>query len=178
MRYIDEFIEFKCAPLLLKLNIFPNAKEITEAFGMFNALRQYRGNIGFKDDCVCVVVGDGHSPRLGSVVALRTKYECYSIDPEFDKQKIFSWESNINRLHCLPSKVQDIDEINSDKHVFLMLPHSHVNIATCLEKIKGKTMTIITMDCCFNNSLEKEPDIEYVDQSVLSMHNKIKIWNI
>ena len=85
-RYIDEFIRLDCAPLLLELKIFPDAKEITEAMSTFHAYRRFiqpnlpKQSLGRK--CV-VCVGDGSTPRCASIFALRCKgWEAIAIDPQ------------------------------------------------------------------------------------------------
>ena len=68
-RYIDEFLNLKCSPLLVQLQIFPDAKEVSEAMSTFHAYRQFiQPNIPTIQDgrngkkCI-VCVGDGATPR-------------------------------------------------------------------------------------------------------------------
>lgn len=39
--YLDEFVRFSRSPELLSLKLFPNAKEITESFGAYAAVREH-----------------------------------------------------------------------------------------------------------------------------------------
>src|SRR5579872_7431860 len=41
LRYLNEFTKLKCAPDLLAWGLFPNAKEITESLGAYNAIRKH-----------------------------------------------------------------------------------------------------------------------------------------
>jgi hypothetical protein len=86
-RYIDEFIRLDCAPLLLDLKVFPDAKEITEAMSMFHAYRRFvepniKTNKVQGRKCI-VCVGDGSTPRCASIFALRCKrWEAIAVDPQ------------------------------------------------------------------------------------------------
>ena len=86
-RYIDELVRLDCAPLLLELKIFPDAKEITEAMAMYAAFRRFVQPNVPKDkangrNCI-VCVGDGSTPRCASVFALRCKdWEAIAVDPQ------------------------------------------------------------------------------------------------
>ena len=39
--YTDELLGLKSAPQILELRLFPSAKELTESFACFNAVRQF-----------------------------------------------------------------------------------------------------------------------------------------
>ncbi|HUS51341.1 MAG TPA: hypothetical protein VMZ91_14325, partial [Candidatus Paceibacterota bacterium] len=41
LRYLNEFTRLKCGSDLLRSKVFPNAKEITESMGAYNALRTH-----------------------------------------------------------------------------------------------------------------------------------------
>jgi hypothetical protein len=49
--YTDELLGLKSAPQILELRLFPSAKELTESFACFNAVRQFH---------LMVVVTDAH----------------------------------------------------------------------------------------------------------------------
>jgi hypothetical protein len=170
-KYFDELMRLSPAGNLLDLNLFPNAKELTESMGMYNAIRHAK--LKLSGDYNCIVVGDGHTPRTGALVAMRTNYDCYSIDPLMRLK--YKWQ-NINRLNIYDLKIQDM-YLSMDIHTILMLPHAHVSIKTCLENIKAPSFTIISMDCCFDNSdIDTPPDLDYVDVDIISEKNRIKIW--
>jgi hypothetical protein len=85
-RYIDEFITLDCAPMLLSLKIFPNAKEISEAMSTFHAFRRFiQPHVPkvqqHQSKCI-ICVGDGATPRCAALFALRCKgWEVVAIDP-------------------------------------------------------------------------------------------------
>lgn len=104
-RYIEEFIKLnKSASDLLLLNVFPNAKEITESYAAFNAIRS-KLKFDLSDPNVAAVcVGDGYSPRTAALLAFRTNFQCISVDPGLNKNKIDFWTTHIQRLTCIPKK--------------------------------------------------------------------------
>ena len=52
-RYTTELLSLACAPALLSLSLYPDAKELTESFAAFNAARQYlKGIFGMDDPSV------------------------------------------------------------------------------------------------------------------------------
>jgi len=82
MGYLDRFLKWDCSPTLLGMGIFPNAKEITESMACYSAADE---RLGFKfadPGTLCVVVGDGATPRTAALFATRTKWRrIVSVDP-------------------------------------------------------------------------------------------------
>lgn len=171
IKYFDELTQSCKFQLMLNLKLFPNAKEISESMAMYSAIKN-KLKLPLDGGFNCVVVGDGHTPRTASLIAMHSNYKCYSIDPNL-KMK-FTWK-RIERLSMYDMKVESVS-MKFDEHTIIILPHSHVNLKTCLEQISAPSYTLITMDCCFDNSLKQNPDIEYCDDAIWSIKNKIKIW--
>jgi hypothetical protein len=74
LRYLNEFIKLRCAPELLTLRVFPDAKEITEAMSVLSAWRAHilplaaalpPAAAGERRCIVCV--GDGCTPRSAAL---------------------------------------------------------------------------------------------------------------
>jgi hypothetical protein len=87
--YMDEFIRLSCAPELLQLRVFPDAKEISESMGALDAVRRNCSFI-FNEDDLVICVGDGSTPRTATLFALMTNMQIVSIDPalrDLDKYK-------------------------------------------------------------------------------------------
>ena len=70
-RYVTELLKLACAPELVRLRLFPDAKELTESFAANNAARSFlwsknaagRARVDPADAAVtCVAVGDGTRP--------------------------------------------------------------------------------------------------------------------
>ena len=95
-RYLHRFFKMNAAPLLMSAKIFPNIKEITESVGAFVAIQDHLINkyVSRTDNVDVYVVGDGHSPRTGALIACLTKWNVKSIDPQI---RLKQW--NIKRLN-------------------------------------------------------------------------------
>ena len=122
----------------------------------------------------CIVVGGGHTPSTAALIAMHTNYDCYAIDPKLRMKP--SWKQ-IKRLSMYDLNVQQLC-MTLEKHTIIILPHSHVSLKTCLEQISAPSYTLIKMDCCFDNSIGRKPDIQYRDNAVCSDKNEIKIWSM
>merc|ERR1719242_515792 len=118
-RYIDEFLSLKCAEDLIAHKIYPNGKEITESFSVLHALRTYL-NASSKDlssdwdyhfensKVTAVVIGDGATPRIASLLCFITKWNAvYSVDPMLKIKNNKSW-NRIRHLQCKRSKIEDL----------------------------------------------------------------------
>lgn len=171
-RYLDWFLASKCGVDLQALRVFPNAKEITESFAMFEATK-YLCNPFFwnNPDVQCFCIGDGHKPRTAAMFAFRTAWNCFSVDPD-----LANLMYDVKRLTLVRKKIEDYAH-KTDKPCVLILPHSHARIEDCLQSIQSPQKVIITMDCCVNNQIpNREPYLEYEDNDVWSPKNKIRIY--
>lgn len=79
--YLERFFRLDVASTLIAAKLFPNIKEVTESIGAFAAIKNHI-NVGRADDVDVFVVGDGHTPRTGALIASLTKWHVKSIDPQ------------------------------------------------------------------------------------------------
>ena len=86
--YLTLFIKWECAPKLLGLRLFPDAKEITESMGCLYAIRAHARECGFNfatRDVTAVVVGDGAKPRTAALACFLTRWRrVIAVDPILD----------------------------------------------------------------------------------------------
>lgn len=170
--YIERFMGMRCAPDLLLHRMYPNAKEVTESFGCYEAAIN---NLSYSpsDKVNVVCVGDGHTPRTAAMFAFRSSWNTYSIDPELRERT--SW-NRINRLTRITKRIQDAPLSFSEPTVIVHC-HAHVKVEDSLKQIKAPNRSVITMECCVPQYLNGvKPDIEYVDNCVWTPCNRIKIW--
>ena len=92
-RYLDEFMSLGCCSQLIDYQIYPNCKEITEAFAVLNVLRTHfrssysasasssasaqNDTIPFhfqNENVTAVVVGDGRQPRIAALLCFITRW--------------------------------------------------------------------------------------------------------
>jgi hypothetical protein len=173
-RYIENFLhKNKSASDMLQLEVFPNAKEITESYAAFNAA-QHKLKFDLSDPNVTLVaVGDGHTPRTATLFAFRTNWKCISIDPGLNTKKIPFWESKVNRLTCIPKYVENLNL--HFKKVLIVAVHSHANMQATLSHITGNVRSMIAIPCCISYD-GIPPTKEYIDSGIWSPKNRVKIW--
>jgi hypothetical protein len=177
-RYFNELMRCACAPDLLRSGVFPNAKEVTESFGAYNAVRkhlwkQFPPN---DEDVICVCVADGSTPRTALTFALRTKWNVISVDPNLRHAKFQRWSGQFKRLYLFAKKIQDC-RFEAKKIVIVMV-HPHVKIDDTLPSIIGyEQRAVVSMQCCVKQFItNKAPDIEYNDLGIWSPQRSIKVW--
>jgi hypothetical protein len=172
-RYVDELLRLKAGSFLLQMKLFPNGKEITESFAMFEACRNAMElyNFSYSDKINVVVVGDGHTPRTATTFAVRSKWNCHSVDPNLNIKKRYN---DVQRLFLHPSKIEELN-LEFDNLTIVLFPHAHVNIETSLKSIKSPKIIVITMECCVDLWKDISPHVFYRDRSIWSTENEIKI---
>ena len=173
--YINRFFSMKCSKDLHLLDVFPNAKEITESFGAFEGTMTHisEHDSAFhpnNPDCTVVCVGDGVTPRTACTFAFRTKWDCFSVDPllrPFDK--------DVDRLTVIPNQIERV-AIKCSGPVLIACVHSHARLKDCARSISGSKIAILSIPCCVPQKLDCEPDLSYRDQNIWSKENLVKIW--
>ena len=174
LRYMNELLKLDCAPELLALKIFPDAKEVSESFSMYEALYRHVGIneipvnpindlSSYTGDNVVLVVGDGSTPRIGALCAFmlgKKDWVVYSVDPQMrpvthpaqsgnsDKDDPSSCYSSIKNLRVVRGFIEDVS-IHAKKVIIVMM-HCHVTLSKVLESIHESTQIdgIVCCSCC------------------------------
>lgn len=169
-KYLDWLVTATCGPDLLKLGLFPNAKEVTETMACVEATK--RLGLNWSDASITVfVVGDGHRPRTAATFAHRTAWDAVSIDPALGT-KFY----DCKRLDIVPQKIEDC-RLEKVFTAVIVMPHSHARVADCLDRIKAVTRHLVTLDCCISQVVPgRAPEIEYIDEDIWSPKNIIRCW--
>ena len=185
LRYLDEFIKLKCASNLIQANLFPNAKEITESMGAYNTVRKYLWERFHPGDSnvICIVVGDGHTPKTGALFAYRTRWTILSIDPVMYRAKLDMGQglyapAGIERLTVVRDKIQSryLGIPLETKKILFICIHSHAKLSDCIKQVKGAKACLVNIPCCIPSDLSSLPDISYEDWGIHSEKRKIEIY--
>lgn len=185
IRYLDEFIGLKCAVDLLIAGIYPDVKEITEAFGAYHAVTHCRRLINLGDPSVQLfAVADGATPRCGALFAFRSAWQCYSIDPNMqDKQSSLDKWRQINRLETHRKRWEDfaedrkLSETTLDKVVVTAI-HSHIRLENIVKYFGNvRQIILIAMPCCVELKLDAKPYMSYADWAVNSPKRHVDIYH-
>lgn len=175
IRYLGEFMTLACAPDMLALKLFPNAKEISESFAAFEAVRRHLQDLNLKDpDITCIAVGDGGTPRTAATFAFRSAWTCHSIDPNL-KGGTLRW-SSIKRLTIHPEKVENVHPIKT-KTAVIVAVHSHADLRKAILVADAERIVVVAMPCCVPQKLSVEPTKRYEDRSVISPKRELLIWS-
>lgn len=164
----------KCLANLTSRKIFPDGKEVTESMATFWGVCKFIFNNDmprFGDKEINLVsVGDGCQPRTAALFALRTRWNCISVNPNLNK---IDW--GIERLTCYQSKIEDLN-LNFDSRVIIVCVHSHASMESTLGHIKAPRRDLLDMPCCVKHNVGRDPDYSYYDIGIWSPKNQIKIW--
>lgn len=170
-KYLNELIRLKCGPDLLVHRLFPNAKEVTESFAAWHAVKHIKGLEYNDPNVLCVCVGDGHTPRTGATFAFRTAWTVASVDPMLRKTQY-----NIQRLTVHGCPIEDFHGMYCHKRVLIVAVHSHANLWRASRAFQALRMDIIAIPCCVPQRLKVAPTRSYRDPHILSEKNEILIW--
>lgn len=170
VHYASELCSLTCAPLLIPL--FPNFKEVTESFAAFAAVRHHLPQYSSRDtDVTIVAVGDGSTPRTAATFALRTAWNCWSVDPALSHARLFR---NIKRLTVEPSRIEQV-RITGDR-VIVVAVHSHADLTAAIRAIDADSISVVAIPCCVPQQIDAPPDMEYEDYGCLSPQRTVMVW--
>lgn len=190
-RYIDEFLLLGCSRELLSMKIFPDGKEITESFAVYNAIRKHLNSEYFGtniSNVTAVVIGDGSTPRIGSVLCYRTRWnQVVSCDPMMKTHE--NYQEKIRNLTLIKNKIENVSINCKNNNIVVICMHAHVDIQLSLNSLCFDTqnncqnvrIAVIACPCCKWTDLQKRlyntrPDLTYKDISLCSEMNTIHIW--
>lgn len=178
--YADYAVRHKIFSQLILAKMFPNLKEVTESIGALRALQDLK--LSFNDGSInCYVLGDGSSPRTGSMLALSSSWNIFSIDPKLRKRKYMYVNKlqkiEIPRLTCYQIKAEDFTDIQYTNSLSIIVcVHSHANFEDFYNRIPSPKIAI-AIPCCVKHELtNRDPDISYIDNNITSPKNTIMIW--
>lgn len=179
-KYLSELLTLDCGPELLRLRLYPDAKELTESFAAFHAVRKHLGSIFKPEDSTVtlICVGDGSVPRTATLFAFRTKWKCFSVDPQM-RNPGECW-GGVKRLEALNAKIEDCSF--SGQKMVVVCVHAHVGLAECLAVSDySEALGIVAMPCCnFYSRLQlsdqQSPVAEYYDSGVVSPHRLVRVY--
>ncbi|KAF0757834.1 hypothetical protein AaE_004135 [Aphanomyces astaci] len=160
LRYLDEFVgDLTCSAQMLAWGLFPDAKEVSETMGVFNAVRKL--GLHEKDTAPpgvhdgIVIVGDGVTPRTAAMFAYRTKgWTCYSVDPIM---KVSTSDAQVpwdgGALANVVSVCDKIENIRIRlRKAIVVLVHAHVTIEQAMVAIDAtEVVAVLTLPWYINS---------------------------
>ncbi|MES1911196.1 MAG: hypothetical protein MHM6MM_003673 [Cercozoa sp. M6MM] len=134
VRYLAEFLSMRSAADMLDFALFPDSKEITECFAVYNAIRRHLKDIVSSQDSnvTCVVIGDGSSPRCAGLMCFRTRWHrVISVDPQMriEDAQARRW-ATIRNLEMHRAKIEDCHvQCAAAERIVIIAIHAHVCFA-------------------------------------------------
>jgi len=178
-RYLDRYITSKASVDIQKLELFPNAKEITESYA---AIQQAARLAHPGDASVCFVsIGDGVAPRTAGLAAFHSRWNCISIDPNANYKT--RWE-NIERLTILRQKIEVVADLTLPSHITTMIiacVHSHAPWEEVKKFIQRyptlESIHLIAIPCCVPIPPNwPKPTIDTYDWGIWSPERQVLVW--
>lgn len=170
-RHLDKFFRLNCRDVLSC--VFPNAKEVTEAFAVYDAAKVVFGDAALHDASILVVCpGDGVSPRTGATAALRSAWTVKSVDPKMGRRWI-QGKHTIKRLSCVRAAAEALTY--RAPRILVLATHSHASLAAVLAKCEADRVDVVSMPCCVHDDIG-EPDKWWADGDCLSPANRVNVY--
>lgn len=126
-------------------------KEITESVSALrntiNYLKEKYGKIDIfnNTNVLCLCVADGMRPQTGTLFAIKTKWQVYSIDPLMNSE----YKHDYANLHCVSSLVEDCHfDFEKYELVVVIGVHSHANLDDLWIKIGENKKFLLSIPCC------------------------------
>ena len=178
--YVNAFMRRRCAPDLLALRVFPDAKEITESEGLRRAAIDGCGCDPRDPGIAAVVVGDGATPRTGALLAFTTRWQVVSIDPRADAASV----EHVRRLTTRNTRIERAEPWPAPgSHTWVVLaPHSHARLDDALAWARanappGAALHAAACPCCVVQRIAERPCEErYRDLGIWSDRGSLQIW--
>lgn len=177
-RYIDEFVRGARSSEMLALKLWPNAKEITESFGAYAAVREHLASFKLGDPTVTMIaVGDGRTPRTAATFAMRSAWRCVSVDPSLVKAARSTRWSSVGRLELIPRRAEDVT-ITCTGPVVIVAVHSHAPLDVAVKMVRTTgPIAVVAIPCCVPQRLQLEPDLMYDDMGIDSPMRRVLVWH-
>ena len=193
----------QCFKDLAALNVFPDAKDISESMGALQAASTHyfqgkENGTGCwrQNDVLCIVIGDGNTPRTATLLSYLTQWTSVSVDPEMGEEWVGASPKGVQRLHGVRGTFEDwvvgtgpaAIDVSHFKHLLLLSVHSHNRFtgAAAIGAIR-KSMGVQHLPCCLvsvpcchrfgpRKDIGRTADHIYEDLAIFSACRQVSVW--
>lgn len=178
-KHADYLLKRECYRTIVSISnkIFPNVKEMTESVGLYLSIANVM-KMDLKRRYRAVCIGDGKYARTGLLLALMSRWDVWSVDPQLVTKEKPDFFQSVNRFTPIAKTVEALDQHDLEQIVgcdIMIAGHSHAHLPTARKLIQPKV--IISMPCCEPDNLN-DFCISYRDPYVNSPKNQINIYGI
>lgn len=162
--------------------MFPNAKEVSESMGAFHAIVTHlcvTGALRRADpSTVAIVVGDGHSPRTGALIAMSTAWSVVSIDPVMRPRHTTAGPRKGLRLTAIADRIENLQPRSFAGDVVIVAVHSHARMDDAVTFVaECRSLHAVAIPCCVPQTIAgAAPTTEYSDEAILSPERRVLVW--
>ena len=163
--------------------MFPNVKEVSESMGAFHAIDRRLCATGAirraEPNTVAIVVGDGHSPRTGALIAMSTAWSVVSIDPVMRPKHTRDGAHAGLRLTAVASRIEALQPRSfAGRDVVLVAVHSHALLDDAVAFVaECRSLHAVAIPCCVPQAIAGTvPTDEYSDEAILSPERRVLVW--
>ena len=119
--YIDKVFSLRCFVNLVQLQVFPDAKDISESYGVLQAvIRKGLAPDGVvargtstraqekREGVLCFCIGDGSTARTATLASFLTNWHAVSVDPGLRREWAGKEPHGVRRLRGYAAKFEDV----------------------------------------------------------------------
>lgn len=195
LKYVNQTLRLRAFRDFLEWELFTNCKdpikEITESMGMYASIRnlwhKYEWLRPDNENVLCIVVGDGSTPRTGAMFACLSKWTVVSVDPALQTR----WELDTHPIKRLFGEKGTVGGMvrswqehgalpEQTEGVVIVSPHSHVPInelKSLISYCAPCPVILSVLPCCVTQKFNEYKKItEYRDPGILSPKNEVTIY--
>lgn len=170
-RHLDRFFRLKCGDRLTRF--FPNSKEVTEAFAVYDAAKVVLGDEALHDSSILAICpGDGVSPRTGATVALRSAWTVKSVDPAM-RVRWTRGQHKVKRLECVRGMAQDAEY--ASPRIVILATHSHAPLSSIVAKCRCDRLDVVSLPCCVPDDIGS-PSMSWEDADCESPARRVNAY--
>mmetsp|Transcript_27959 Transcript_27959/g.87094 ORF Transcript_27959/g.87094 Transcript_27959/m.87094 type:complete len:300 (-) Transcript_27959:48-947(-) len=199
--YLDRVFSLNCFFDLVRLQVFPGAKDISESYGAIAAAFRHCGLAPSPEKAkgvLCLAVGDGATPRTASLAAFITRWTCVSIDPALRPEWAGDTPQEVRSLHGFRGTLEDwvpqelertaglVQAQGEVSHVMILCVHSHnrfagtASVPEIRRRLGHPAATLVSLPCCRQSNpqhdLGRPPDVSFEDLAIFSMCRAVNVW--
>lgn len=181
--HVSHFLQLNSAVDLLPLfqhSQHTLVKDIALAWSLFQAVVNNLRNDTRKGKVRIVVIGEGHTAKIGALFAYMTKWNVISISDKFGTDPTCG--VRVDRLQTFGTSIDNISVTDFDEHLIIIMPHTNVEVDKVLDKLRSTRYRSLVLvppsnyDPYRNFPQTNKMPLVYRDGKMLTEENRVVIY--